>query len=240
LRAERVRRRARTFVLEEAASINFVTAHDGFTLADLVAYEEKHNEANREGNRDGTDDNRSWNCGVEGPSGDAAVRALRRRQQRNFLATLLLSDGVPMLLAGDELGRTQAGNNNAWCQDNAFSWLDWDLEEERPRLLDFARRLILIRRTWSVAGSRWLHPDGREMTEDDWRDDARALGVLGAERLLLFNGHEETIVFIAPPPAAGRRWVRELSSAIPDFQPSEVLENRVAVGGREVIALCTK
>ena len=113
------------------ASINFVTAHDGFTLADLVSYNSKHNEANLEDNPDGTDDNRSWNCGVEGPTDDPAVVALRARQQRNFLATLLLSQGVPMLLGGDELGRTQRGNNNAWCQDNEISWFDWETADER-------------------------------------------------------------------------------------------------------------
>ena len=107
------------------ASINFITAHDGFTLRDLVSYDEKHNEANREDNQDGTDDNRSWNCGVEGETDDPEVLALRARQQRNFLATLLLSQGTPMLLGGDEIGRTQHGNNNAWCQDNEISWFDW-------------------------------------------------------------------------------------------------------------------
>ena len=111
------------------ASINFITAHDGFTLRDLVSYNEKHNEANLEDNRDGTDDNRSWNCGVEGETDDPEINALRARQQRNFLATLLLSQGVPMLLGGDEFGRTQGGNNNAWCQDNEISWFDWDLRE---------------------------------------------------------------------------------------------------------------
>ena len=112
------------------ASINFVTAHDGFTLRDLVSYNDKHNEANGEDNRDGTDDNRSWNCGAEGETDDPAVRALRARQQRNFLATLLLSHGVPMILGGDELGRTQQGNNNAYCQDNEISWVDW--AQRRP------------------------------------------------------------------------------------------------------------
>ena len=113
------------------ASINFITAHDGFTLRDLVSYNEKHNEANLEDNRDGTDDNRSWNCGVEGPTDDPEIRELRERQQRNFLATLLLSQGVPMLLGGDEMGRTQGGNNNAYCQDNEISWFDWELDDER-------------------------------------------------------------------------------------------------------------
>ena len=130
------------------ASINFVTAHDGFTLRDLVSYNDKHNEANGEDNRDGTDDNRSWNCGAEGETDDAAVNALRARQQRNFLATLLLSQGVPMLLGGDEFGRTQGGNNNAWCQDNEISWFDW--ERADGELLEFVRRLIALRREHPV------------------------------------------------------------------------------------------
>ena len=115
------------------ASINFVTCHDGFTLADLVSYNRKHNEANGEDDRDGSDDNRSWNCGAEGPTGDPAIGALRARQRRNFLATLFCSQGVPMLLAGDELGRTQRGNNNAYCQDNEISWVDWEHGAERGR-----------------------------------------------------------------------------------------------------------
>ena len=121
------------------ASINFITAHDGFTLRDLVSYNEKHNEANLEDNRDGDDDNRSWNHGVEGETDDPAINALRERQQRNFLATLLLSQGVPMLLGGDEIGRTQGGNNNAYCQDNEISWFDWDLRRAAADLLDFTR-----------------------------------------------------------------------------------------------------
>ena len=125
-----------------SASINFVTAHDGFTLADLVAYNDKHNEANGEDNQDGTDDNRSWNCGAEGPTDDPEVNALRERQQRNFLTTLLLSQGVPMITAGDELGRTQGGNNNAWCQDNEISWIDWDIDAKGTELLEFTRRLL--------------------------------------------------------------------------------------------------
>ena len=129
------------------ASINFITAHDGFTLRDLVSYNEKHNEANLEDNRDGTDDNRSWNCGVEGETDDPEVNALRARQQRNFLATLLLSQGVPMLLGGDEIGRTQGGNNNAWCQDNEISWFDWGLREPAGRAATTSpQRLIALRR----------------------------------------------------------------------------------------------
>ena len=176
------------------ASINFVTAHDGFTLRDLVAYNEKHNERNGEDNRDGTDDNRSWNCGVEGETDDPEINELRGRQQRNFLATLLLSQGVPMLLGGDELSRTQDGNNNAWCQDNELSWFDWGLREGQGDHLDFTERLIALRRAHPVfrrthflegqsAGSGlpdvwWFRPDGRRMTQRDWQaDDAHTLGV---------------------------------------------------------------
>ncbi|HEY3576721.1 MAG TPA: hypothetical protein VGK68_01850, partial [Gaiellaceae bacterium] len=167
-------------------------AHDGFTLRDLVSYNDKHNEANGEDNRDGTDDNRSWNLGVEGATDDPNVLALRARQQRNFLATLLLSQGVPMLLGGDELGRTQGGNNNAWCQDNEISWFDW--EDAEDELLEYARRVIALRRGHPVfrrttflsgkAGESglpdawWFRPDGRRMTQRDWTSpDTKTLGV---------------------------------------------------------------
>jgi isoamylase len=177
------------------SSINFVTAHDGFTLADLVSYDEKHNEANLEENRDGTDDNRSWNSGAEGPTDDPEVLALRGLRQRNFIATLFLSLGVPMLLGGDELGRSQGGNNNAYCQDNEISWFDWSLDERQERLLAFTRRVIALRHAHPVfrrdeflAGQEtmgsglpdvwWFRPDGRRMTRRNWQDgDARALGV---------------------------------------------------------------
>jgi glycogen operon protein len=174
------------------ASINFITAHDGFTLADLVSYNEKHNEANLEGNRDGTDDNRSWNCGVEGPTDDPAVNELRHRQMRNFLTTLMLSQGVPMLLGGDELARSQRGNNNAWCQDNELSWFRWD--EADQEMFAWTQRVIALRNTHPVFHRRefllgeetgsglpdvwWFRPDGRKMTRRDWeRGDALALGV---------------------------------------------------------------
>ncbi|MFJ2515913.1 glycogen debranching protein GlgX [Streptomyces griseoviridis] len=179
------------------ASVNFVTAHDGFTLRDLVSYDEKHNEANGEDNRDGERDNRSWNCGAEGPTDDAAVLALRERQQRNLLATLLLSQGIPMLCHGDELGRTQGGNNNAYCQDNEVSWIDWRAADGHRALTDFTRYLIGLRAAHPVLRRRryfrgdtathpgqplpdlvWLAPDAREMTEDDWeRPDAHSVGV---------------------------------------------------------------
>ena len=177
------------------ASINFVTAHDGFTLQDLVSYNQKHNEANGEDSRDGTDNNRSWNCGVEGPTDDPAIKALRARQKRNFLATILLSQGVPMLLYGDELGRTQQGNNNAYCQDNEISWLNWDRIGDEKELLAFVRRLISLRQNHPVFRRRnffqgrsikgagikdilWLRPDGREMPDEEWNQEhARTLGL---------------------------------------------------------------
>jgi isoamylase len=175
------------------ASINFITAHDGFTLRDLDSYNEKHNEANGEDGEDGTDDNRSWNHGAEGPTDDPAINAVRARQQRNFLTTLLLSQGAPMLLGGDEFGRTQNGNNNAWCQDNELSWFDW--ESADSELIEFVKRLIQLRQKHpvfrreafltghEVRGSGlpdvwWFRPDGRRMTQKDWqREDAHTLGV---------------------------------------------------------------
>ncbi|GAA4202510.1 glycogen debranching protein GlgX [Microbispora amethystogenes] len=176
------------------ASINFVTAHDGFTLNDLVSYDHKHNEANGEGNRDGTDDNRSWNCGAEGPVDDPAINRLRRRQRRNLLTTLFVSQGVPMLLAGDEFGRTQQGNNNAYCQDNETSWIDWSQVGREPGLLEFVRRLGALRRAHPVFRRRrfflghsvgddsrdivWLTPSGTEMADADWQTGyAKSLGV---------------------------------------------------------------
>jgi glycogen operon protein len=175
------------------ASINFVTAHDGFTLADLVSYDDKHNEANGEDNRDGESHNRSWNCGVEGPTDDPAVRALRSRQQRNFLATLLLSQGVPMVLHGDETGRSQGGNNNAYCQDNDISWMDWQLDDEQQALFDFTCRLTALRRLHPTFRRRrwfqgrtlrgtpeiaWYRPDGDEMSDADWQAGfVKAVGV---------------------------------------------------------------
>jgi isoamylase len=254
------------------ASINFVTAHDGFTLRDLVSYNEKHNEANAEGNNDGTDDNRSWNCGVEGPTDDPFVTELRERQQRNFLTTLLLSQGVPMLLGGDELSRTQRGNNNAWCQDNEISWFDWEVDEQGERLLEFARRVIFLRRNHPVfrrnrffAGSGedlpdvwWMRPDGRKMTQRDWRNpDARAIGVFlngdelhattqsGEELedesfLLLFNAHHEPMTFRMPTRRFGARWKLELSTAEPELEEgarSWAARDEVTVESRSILAL---
>jgi glycogen operon protein len=185
---------------EPFASINFVTAHDGFTLADLVSYNDKHNEGNGEHNHDGSDDNRSWNCGVEGPTDDPAVLELRARQQRNFLTTLFISQGTPMLLGGDEIGRTQRGNNNAWCQDNELSWYDWSEAEGKEQLRAFTKRLIALRRQHPVfrrasflrgkelKGSGlpdvwWFRPDGLKMTRRDWQDGDHVLG-------MFLNGRE--------------------------------------------------
>jgi isoamylase len=177
------------------SSVNFVTAHDGFTLADLVSYNEKHNEANGDENRDGSDDNRSWNGGVEGPTDDPAITAVRRRQQRNFLATLLLSQGVPMLLGGDEIGRSQRGNNNAYCQDSEISWYDWSLAETHQDLLAFTAALTRLRNDHpvfrrprffqgrplhgeSIKDIGWFTPEGTEMSDADWSDGvAKSIGV---------------------------------------------------------------
>ena len=173
-----------------SASVNIITVHDGFTLADLVSYNTKHNEANGEDNRDGTDDNRSWNCGVEGPTDDPAVLELRARQQRNLIATLMLSEGVPLLLGGDEFARSQGGNNNAYCQDNELTWFDWKAAAQHTDLIDFTARLCRLREQHPVFRRRqffhgtpapdttrddldWYRPDGAPMTPQDWRRPTR-------------------------------------------------------------------
>jgi len=179
-----------------SACVNFVTAHDGFTLNDLVSYNDKHNEANGEANRDGSNDNRSWNCGAEGPTDDPAINALRQRQLRNFLATLLLSQGTPMMLAGDEFGRTQQGNNNAYCQDNEISWLNWKQESKPVHLTDFVRRLTALRQKYpilrrnrfltgavdeelDVKDLTWINASGAEMRTEEWSDaNMRCFGML--------------------------------------------------------------
>ena len=178
------------------ASLNFVSAHDGFTLNDLVSYNDKHNENNGEENQDGDNNNQSWNCGMEGPTGDEKINTLRRRQRRNFLTTLFLSQGVPMLLAGDEFGRTQEGNNNAYCQDNEISWFGWEHDERQAQLRDFTKRLIQLRKDHPVfrrpkffrgrriRGSEirdvmWFNPGGNEMTDEEWSSPfVRCLGML--------------------------------------------------------------
>jgi glycogen operon protein len=177
------------------ASVNFITAHDGFTLRDLVSYDTKHNEANREGNRDGTDNHRSWNCGVEGETDDEQVLALRHRQAANLISTLCLSNGVPMITAGDERGRTQRGNNNPYSQDNEISWVDWRPDDAWLDIFEITRAALRIRREHPALRQRhwfegrptiiggpkdlaWIHPAGREMTGDDWLDpELRVLGM---------------------------------------------------------------
>jgi glycogen operon protein len=179
-----------------SASINFVTAHDGFTLQDLVSYDHKHNEANKDENKDGSDDNNSWNCGAEGETADAGIIGLRERQKRNLCATLLLSQGVPMICSGDECGRTQSGNNNGYCQDNEMTWLHWDWDEKRRAFFEFTCRLVALRkdhpsfrrRTFKqelmaqkpgAVASRWYRADGKEMAADDWDNGGwmRTLGM---------------------------------------------------------------
>ncbi len=193
-----------------SASINFVTSHDGFTLSDLVSYNEKHNETNGENNGDGDNNNQSWNCGVEGATDDREILALRRRQRRNFLVTLFLSQGVPMLLGGDEFGRTQNGNNNAYCQDNEISWFSWERDDQQEQLLEFTRRLIQLRKEHPVfrrpkflegrqtRGSKstdvmWFNPGGNEMSEEEWGFPfVRCLGMLlsgDTGDVLNFEGH---------------------------------------------------
>ena len=227
------------------ASVNIVTVHDGFTLADLVSYNTKHNEANGDGNRDGSDDNRSWNCGVEGPTDDPAVLELRARQTRNFLTTLMLSEGPPLLLGGDEFARTQGGSNNAYCQDNEVSWLNWELAAERSDLVEFTAGLCRLRQRHPVFRRRqffdgtpaphtirddldWYRPDGLEMTSADWsapyaRAVAMALsgatddgeGPLDDPFLIMFNAWWEPLAFTVPASLRGLGWQVEIDTADP-------------------------
>ena len=222
-----------------SASINFVTAHDGFVLQDLVSYTSKHNEANGEENHDGADENLSSNYGVEGPSDDPAIVECRNRQRRNFLATLLLSQGVPMLLAGDEVGNSQQGNNNAYCQDNEIGWVDWSgLGTEGKDLTDFISRLVRLRRERGLARDHfvtgaidhehglkdiaWLRPDGQEMTEQDWHfPDARFFAtLLTGEKdkepvIILLNSHHEPLDFMMPAVSGITHWSMIVNTALP-------------------------
>ncbi|MDT5097022.1 MAG: isoamylase [Mycobacterium sp.] len=246
-----------------SASVNFVTVHDGLTLNDLVSYDRKHNEANTEDNRDGTDDNRSWNCGVEGPTGDTDVNALRAGQKRAFLATLLLSAGVPLLLGGDELGRTQRGNNNAYCQDNEITWFDWSAVDDD--LLRFTKELIALRRGHPVfrrrrystgkeaADLRWFTPSGTEMTAENWADqNARAVALfidgstdpdVGADGtpmvdndfLVLINAWWEPLTFTVPPDLSARQWSVVCDTHDPARKVTVALE--LTVGPRSIVIL---
>jgi isoamylase len=212
------------------SSVNFITAHDGFTLADLVSYNDKHNERNGENNGDGHDDNRSWNCGVEGPTDDLQLLELRGKLRRCLMATLLLSQGTPMVLMGDELGRSQGGNNNAYCQDNETSWLDWRAEDGKEAFHRFIAGLIALRQRYPLLwpqhgflhgeralrdGTRnvtWLRPDGQKMRSEDWENGiARCIGLMLAHAgqpllLLLANAHHENLTFRLPSPKAAPRW----------------------------------
>jgi glycogen operon protein len=246
-----------------SASINFATVHDGFTLHDLVSYDGKHNEANTENNRDGTDDNRSWNCGAEGPTTDADINDLRSRQQRAFLVTLLVSAGVPMLLGGDELGRTQLGNNNAYCQDNDITWFDWSAADSD--LLRFTTGVIALRRRHSVfrrsrylagkdaADLRWFTPSGTEMTPENWADrSARAIALFidGAtdpdvsadgkpliddDFLIFVNAWWEPLTFRVPADWSGRPW----EIVCDTFDPARLgpAAPPVEVGARSIVLL---
>jgi glycogen operon protein len=234
------------------ASVNLVTSHDGFTLTDLVSYDHRHNHANGENNQDGHSDNRSWNSGVEGPTTDPEVVELRARRRRSLLATLLLSQGVPMILGGDEIGRTQGGNNNAYNQDNEISWYDWSTLD--PDMFAFTAELIQMRKRHpTFRRTAWLHehadpgidhvgwftPAGKEMTEGDWRAPfARsvALYLRGAsfhagrgtttddDFLLMFNGYEESLEFVIPAEIDGGSWEVVVDTADPAQEPTPVIE----------------
>jgi len=233
-------------------SINFVTSHDGFTLADLVSYNDKHNWENGEGNTDGHDDNLSWNCGEEGASSSGEVSALRGRQQRNFLVLLFLSQGVPMLLAGDEFGRTQRGNNNAYCQDNDVSWVDWSLLERNAALFRFTRRLVRFRKAHPSLRRRTFFEDekhpvvawhGAKLGKPDWTGESRTIGMHllgpgGDEPLYLFaNAHWEATAFDLPRLPPGRSWRRFVDTSLaPGEDALEPGEEAPLPPGRSYVA----
>jgi glycogen operon protein len=243
-------------------SINFVTCHDGFTLNDLVSYNDKHNEANGESNRDGVNDNLSWNCGVEGPTDDPAIEALRERQIKNFAAILMLARGVPMFVAGDEVRRTQKGNNNAYCQDNEISWFDWGLTERNRSLLRFWRLLIAARQNFRAGGPGYFTgrvnerglPDvawhGTQLNKPGWNDpNARCLaytrGGFGRQPDLhvVLNMYWDALDFEVPI-VPGRRWRRLVDTARPspediveDVRQAPIEGDRVRVEGRSVLIL---
>ena len=243
-------------------SINFVTAHDGFTLNDLVSYNAKHNEANGEGNRDGTDSNDSWNCGVEGPSDDPAVEGLRNRQVRNFLVALFVSQGRPMMLMGDEVRRSQQGNNNAYCQDNETSWYDWDQTTREADLLRFVRQVLQYRKGsvlfadrnfWGETGSATVTWHGIELDQPDFGPQSHTLAVelthpAGSEHLhIIFNAYWEPLDFALPTLPVGQRWHRliDTAQASPDdFSdpplPLDLGQERYLVAARSSVVLTAK
>ncbi len=241
-------------------SINFVTCHDGFTLRDLVSFDEKHNEANGEDDRDGHPENLSWNCGVEGPTADPRVNALRARQTRNFLTLLFLSQGVPMLLGGDEIGRTQRGNNNAYCQDNDISWVDWLLLEENRDLFRFTSRLTRFRQAHRSLRRRIFFEDqkkrsvawhGTKLGHPDWEGESRSLGMHlkggdGDDPIYLFaNAHWEPQQFELPALKAPRRWRRFVDTSLkpgadavdPGSEPPLPSAKAYVAGPRSVVVL---
>ena len=241
------------------ATVNFVTAHDGFTLNDLVAYNDKHNEANGENNQDGHSDNRSANYGAEGPTDDAGINAIRAQQKRNFLATLLLSHGTPMVLAGDEFGRTQNGNNNAYCQDNAVSWFDWEgIGDEDRALTDFLRKLTWYRREQPILRREsfrdglvivWLNPAGGEQTEEHWADaGANTIGLRLSypeapqdspqwqDVLILYNAHDGPVPFTLPE-REGNAWKPIIDTADPDVKSEGLPEGPLELPGRSLMLL---
>lgn len=217
------------------ASVNFITAHDGFTLHDVVSYNEKHNDANGEDNNDGHNDNRSYNYGAEGETDDEAIVAIRERQKRNFLATLFLSHGTPMLLAGDEFSRTQGGNNNGYAQDSEISWINWNLNDNAKALTDFTRKVIALRQAqplihrenWrDMMGVTWFNPGGGEQQPEHWddpgattiglrlsRDDLKDQEGIWSELVLLFNPHDGEVDFIVPEREGGQDWTVEIDTA---------------------------
>jgi glycogen operon protein len=250
-------------------SINFITCHDGFTLLDLVSYNRKHNEANGEANRDGSNDNQSWNCGVEGTTDDPKVLALRRRQARNLMATLLISQGVPMILGGDEFLRTQGGNNNAWCQDNPTSWVDWSLAEKNADFLRFTKQLIALRKRHHVLRRKtFFHgggnsPDivwhGAAPCRPDWSETSRAIAfALDGRRsdrdetdrdiYVAMNANASPVTFQIPASPSGRTWRRVVDTALPspddalglDEGPQVAVRTAYRVEGRSMIILVSE
>jgi glycogen operon protein len=212
-------------------SINFVTCHDGFTLNDLVSYNNKHNDANLEDSRDGTDANYSWNCGAEGPTDDPGIEELRLRQLKNLFTILLIGQGTPMLLMGDEIRRSQNGNNNAYCQDNETTWLDWRLLNKNAELVRFVRGMIRLNRDHSLFQASWASPSGlknrkltwhgMQLNKPDWGDDSHSMAFSltdesGAENLhFILNAYWEALDFELPVLAGGKQWRRAVDTALP-------------------------
>jgi len=245
-------------------SLNFITCHDGFTLWDLVSYNQKHNEANGEGNRDGNDANYSWNCGAEGPTDDPEVLSLRHRQVRNLMATLLLSQGVPMLLAGDEFLRTQQGNNNAWCQDNEVSWLDWGLTTTNAAFLRFVREMLIFRKRHPTFRRRRFFREGdviwhgvEPLTPDfSYFSKTLALTMDGSRTgrdpdrdfYLAFNAWRDVVKFRIPPSPRGKRWRRVIDTALaspmdivgPDEGPEVAVASQYVVEAHSLIVLMSE